>query len=252
MKVKLFLGLGAVLICLVGIVLAVDGGGAAAPASDAPAKVALATDLDKTSYAVGVAMTQNLKGVELNVEALCQGVRDQLGGKELALADQEIGTILQAFSAKMQQVQRDQRAQQMEDNKVEAVENKAIGAEFLAENAKKAGVKTTASGLQYLITEQGSGKKPTAADTVKVHYKGTFIDGKEFDSSFKRNAPATFPLNGVIKGWTEGLQLLNEGGKATLYVPGDLAYGDNGRPGIAPGSMLIFEVELLEVNPVEE
>lgn len=253
MKVKLFLGLGAVLICLVGIVLAVDGGSATDTAqADAPAKVALVTEIDKTSYAVGVAMTQSLKGAELNLDALCQGVRDQLGGQKLALPEAEIGTILQAFSMKMRQIQQEQQAKQMETNKVEAVKNKEIGAAFLAENAKKEGVKTTESGLQYLITEQGSGKKPSATDTVKVHYKGTFIDGKEFDSSFKRNAPATFPLNGVIKGWTEGLQLLNEGGKATLYVPGDLAYGDNGRPGIAPGSLLIFEVELLEVNPAEE
>jgi len=246
MKAKLFLGLGAVIICLVGIVLAVDGNSATAPAAE---KVTLTTDMDKTSYAVGVAMTQSLKGADLNLDAMCQGIRDQLGGKKLALPDEEIGAILQTFSAKMREIQQAERAKIQEVNKVDAVTNKEIGAKFLAENAKKDGVKTTESGLQYLITEQGSGKKPTATDTVKVHYKGTFIDGKEFDSSFKRNEPATFPLNGVIKGWTEGLQLLNEGGKATLYVPGDLAYGDGGRPGIPPASMLIFEVELLEVMP---
>ncbi|MCP4452822.1 MAG: FKBP-type peptidyl-prolyl cis-trans isomerase [Planctomycetes bacterium] len=253
MKVKLFLGLGAVLVCLVGIVLAVDGGATPQTAAGtAPAKVALATDGDKTSYAVGVAMTQSLKGAELNIDALCQGVRDQLGGKPLALPDEEIGTILQAFSAKMRAIQGVEREKMMEANKVDAVKNKQIGADFLAENAKKEGIKTTASGLQYLIIEQGKGKKPGPADSVKVHYKGTFIDGKEFDSSYKRNEPAVFPLNGVIKGWTEGLQLLNEGGKATLFVPGDLAYGDNGRPGIPPASMLIFEVELLEVTPAPE
>jgi len=253
MKVKLFLGLGAVIICLVGIVLAVDGGSATDTAqAGAPVKAALVTEIDKTSYAVGAAITRQFEGVEFNLDAFCQGVRDQMGGKKLALQDDEMTTVLQVFGAVMQQKQAEQRAKMQETNKVDAVTNKEIGAAFLAENAKKEGVKTTESGLQYLITEQGSGKKPAATDTVKVHYKGTFIDGKEFDSSFKRNAPATFPLNGVIKGWTEGLQLLNEGGKATLFVPGDLAYGDNGRPGIPPGSMLIFEVELLEVNPAEE
>jgi FKBP-type peptidyl-prolyl cis-trans isomerase len=249
MKVKLLLGLGAVLVCLVGIVLAVDGNSAT---KEAPAGVALATDLDKTSYAVGVAMTQSLKGVELNLDALCQGVRDQMGEKKLALEEAEIGTLLQAFSAKMRTIQQEQQAKQQESNQLESVKNKEIGTAFLAENAKKEGVKTTDSGLQYVITEPGSDKKPIASDTVKVHYKGTFIDGKEFDSSFKRNAPATFPLGNVIPGWTEGLQLIGVGGKATLYVPGDLAYGDAGRPGIAPGSMLIFEVELLEINPTEE
>jgi FKBP-type peptidyl-prolyl cis-trans isomerase len=253
MKVKLFLGLGAVIVCLVGIVLAVDGGATPETAAGtAPAKVVLATDVDKTSYAVGVAMTQSLKGAELNIEALCQGVRDQLGGKPLALEDEEIGTILQAFSAKMRAIQQVEREKMMEANKVDAVTNKKIGADFLAENAKKEGVKTTASGLQYVITKQGDGKKPVPADSVKVHYKGTFLDGKEFDNSFKKGEPAVFPLSGprsVIAGWIEGLQLMNEGGKATLYIPGDLAYGDNGRPGIPPASTLIFEVELLEVAP---
>lgn len=257
MKVKLFLGLGAVLICLVGIVLAVDGGATVDNSSEAaPSKVALTTELDKTSYVVGVVMTQSLKGVDLNVDALCQGVRDQLGGQELALPDAEIGTILQAFNAQMRQRQQEQRAKQTEENKAKAAENKAVGAEFLAENAKKEGVKATESGLQYLIKEQGSGKKPAPTDTVKVHYKGSLLDGAVFDSSYERGAPATFPLNRVIPGWTEGLQLLNEGGKATLFIPGDLGYGDNGNPRstppIAPGATLIFEVELIEIVTPEE
>ena len=250
MKAKLFLGLGAVVVCGVGIALALDGGTAT---TTAPAKVTLTTDLEKTSYAVGVAMTQQLKDAELNLDALCQGIRDQLGGKPLAMPDEEIGTVLRVFSQKMQQIQMEQRAKQMELDKEEDAKNKTLGAAFLEENGKKEGVKTTDSGLQYLITKQGSGKKPAATDTVKVHYRGTTLDGTEFDSSIKRNEPAVFPLNGVIAGWTEGLQLLNEGGKATLYVPGDLAYGDTGRPPrIQPGALLIFEVELLEVNPAEE
>jgi FKBP-type peptidyl-prolyl cis-trans isomerase FkpA len=124
------------------------------------------------------------------------------------------------------------------------------GEAFLKENAGKEGVKTTASGLQYKITKEGEGKKPAATDTVVVHYRGTLLHGTEFDSSFKRNEHAQFPLNGVIPGWTEGLQLLKEGGKATLYIPSKLAYGSRGTPGgpIGPDETLIFEVELLKVK----
>lgn len=124
------------------------------------------------------------------------------------------------------------------------------GEKFLKENASKDGVKTTASGLQYKITKEGDGKSPKATDSVLVHYKGTLLDGKEFDSSYKRNEPIEFPLNRVIPGWTEGLQLLKEGGKATLYIPSKLAYGSRGTPGgpIGPDETLIFEVELLKVR----
>ena len=124
------------------------------------------------------------------------------------------------------------------------------GEKFLKENATKEGVKTTASGLQYKITKEGEGKTPKATDTVVVHYRGTLLNGTEFDSSHKRGEPAEFPLNGVIKGWTEGLQLLKEGGKATLYIPPALAYGARGTPGgpIGPDETLTFEVELLKVK----
>jgi FKBP-type peptidyl-prolyl cis-trans isomerase len=124
------------------------------------------------------------------------------------------------------------------------------GAKFLEENAKKEGVKTTASGLQYKHEKEGTGKSPSASDTVKVHYKGTLLNGKEFDSSYKRNEPLEFPLNRVIKGWTEGLQLMKEGGKTTLYIPSNLAYGASGTPGgpIGPDETLIFEIELLQVK----
>lgn len=124
------------------------------------------------------------------------------------------------------------------------------GEKFLKENSAREGVKTTPSGLQYKITKEGEGKSPKATDTVLVHYKGTLLDGKEFDSSFKRNEPLEFPLNRVIPGWTEGLQLLKEGGKATLYIPSKLAYGPGGTPGgpIGPDETLIFEVELLKVR----
>jgi FKBP-type peptidyl-prolyl cis-trans isomerase len=126
---------------------------------------------------------------------------------------------------------------------------KEKGEAFLAENAKKEGVKTTASGLQYKMVKEGTGKQPTAADTVKVHYRGTLIDGKEFDSSYARKQPIEFPLNGVIKGWTEGLQLMKEGGKCLLYIPSALAYGKRGAGDlIGPDETLVFEVELLEVK----
>jgi FKBP-type peptidyl-prolyl cis-trans isomerase FkpA/FKBP-type peptidyl-prolyl cis-trans isomerase FklB len=126
----------------------------------------------------------------------------------------------------------------------------ADGEKYLKENATKEGVKTTASGLQYKVTKEGEGKSPKASDTVVVHYKGMHIDGKEFDSSFKRGQPAEFPLGGVIPGWTEGLQLLKEGGKATLYIPGKLAYGPRGMPpaGIGPDEVLVFDVELIKVK----
>lgn len=128
-------------------------------------------------------------------------------------------------------------------------ENKAVGEKFLAENGKKANIKSTASGLQYEVLSEGKGKKPAATDSVTVHYKGTTIDGKEFDSSYGRGEPATFPLNGVIPGWTEGVQLMTEGSKYKFYIPSALAYGENGAGGaIGPNETLIFEVELIKIN----
>jgi FKBP-type peptidyl-prolyl cis-trans isomerase len=128
---------------------------------------------------------------------------------------------------------------------------KAEGEAFLADNAQKEGINTTPSGLQYIHTEEGSGASPDANDEVTVHYRGTLLDGTEFDSSFKRGEPISFPLNGVIKGWTEGLQLMKEGGKTTFYIPQDLAYGARPAPGgaIPPYAALIFDVELIKVNP---
>lgn len=128
-------------------------------------------------------------------------------------------------------------------------ENKAAGEKFLAENGKKPNIKTTASGLQYEVLTEGKGKKPAATDNVTVHYKGTTIDGKEFDSSYSRGEPTSFPLNGVIPGWTEGVQLMAEGSKYKFYIPSNLAYGENGAGGaIGPNETLIFEVELIKIN----
>ncbi len=130
----------------------------------------------------------------------------------------------------------------------EEKKNMEIGQKFLEENGKKSGVKTTATGLQYEVLREGSGKQPTAEDSVEVHYRGTLIDGKEFDSSYGRNQTITFKLNGVIKGWTEGLQLMKEGAKYKFYIPSKLAYGASSPPGIPPNSVLIFEVELIQVK----
>ena len=130
-----------------------------------------------------------------------------------------------------------------------AASNAAEGKQFLLQNGKKSGVKTTASGLQYQVLTQGSGKSPKATDKVKVHYEGRLIDGTIFDSSYKRGEPVTFPLNQVIKGWTEGLQLMKEGGKYRLFVPANLGYGEAGNADIEPNSVLIFDIELLQVNP---
>ena len=144
------------------------------------------------------------------------------------------------------------RSEAMDDeaiSKASPADNKAAGAAFLAENAKKEGVKTTASGLQYIIVTEGTGTAPTAASNVTVHYEGTTINGKVFDSSYKRGEPTTFPLNRVIAGWTEGLQLMKEGGKARFFIPSELAYGERyAGPSIGPNSTLIFDVELIKVQ----
>ena len=145
--------------------------------------------------------------------------------------------------------QKQQKAKMEETNKVDAEKNKKAGEEFLAANKVKEGIVTTESGLQYRVINEGSGPKPTETDNVTVHYKGTLIDGEEFDSSYKRNQPATFPVNGVIKGWTEALQLMSKGSKWELFIPSEIAYGPNGAGGaIGPNEVLIFEVELIDIN----
>ena len=149
---------------------------------------------------------------------------------------------MMAFQQKLQ-------AQRQEKSKKEGEENKTKGDQFLAENKKKEGVQTTASGLQYKIITKGTGPIPKPDDTVKTHYRGTLIDGTEFDSSYKRGEPVTFGVNGVIKGWTEALLMMPVGSKWQLFIPSDLAYGPSGRPGIPPNSTLLFDIELISIEP---
>jgi len=154
------------------------------------------------------------------------------------MSEQEVRDTMMAFEKDMQQKQAET-----------AQKNVAEADKFLAANKTKEGVKSTESGLQYKVLKEGSGAQPKSSDTVTVNYRGTLIDGTEFDSSYKRGQPATFPVGGVIKGWTEALQLMKVGSKLQLFIPANLAYGEQGRPGIPPNSLLIFEVELMDVKP---
>jgi FKBP-type peptidyl-prolyl cis-trans isomerase len=208
--------------------------------------VASATDpapltdaVSKTSYALGYQIGRDVRGVEIRPEAVVQGLQDGAAGTKPKLTSEEIAALMQ----KLQQDADTARAKRQVEHLKEAA---AAGTAYLAENAKKPGVTTTASGLQYKVITPGTGKKPTASDTVTVHYRGTLVDGAEFDSSYSRGQPATFPLNGVIAGWTEGVQLMQEGGKSQLVIPPALAYGDKGE---LAGQVLIFEIELIKVGP---
>jgi FKBP-type peptidyl-prolyl cis-trans isomerase len=200
------------------------------------------TEMDKVSYIIGTQMAGSLKKaeIEVNFELLVQGIKDALTGPKLALSQADMTKTYSAWQGKM-------RAKQAAKQKKEAAENLAAGTAFLAANGAKEGVKVLPSGLQYKVITEGTGNTPVATDKVKTHYRGTLINGKEFDSSFKRNKPAEFPVTGVIKGWTEALQLMKEGGKWELYIPANLAYGERGRPNIPANSTLIFEIELLEI-----
>lgn len=196
---------------------------------------------DKASYAIGLNIGRNFKkqNIDLNADALSLGVKDALSGKKPALTEADERDAMNNL-----------QKEAMEKQKAMADKNAAEGKKFLEDNKKKEGVKTTASGLQYKVIKEGNGPQPKATDTVTVDYKGTLTDGSEFDSSYKRGEPATFPLNGVIKGWTEGLQLMKPGGKTQFFIPADLAYGQRQMgPDIPPNSTLIFEVELKSVQP---
>jgi len=209
----------------------------------------LKTDRDKLSYSMGVATGTQMKrqSMEVDIEMFARGIKDSISGDKLQMTEQEIQETLMKFQQEMV-------AKQAEKTKQLAETNKKEGDAFLAENKTKEGVKTLPSGLQYKVITEGTGKIPKETDTISAHYSGTLIDGTEFDSSIKRGQPATFPVKGVIKGWTEALQLMKEGSKWQLFIPSDLAYGERGAGNvIGPNSTLIFEVELLSiVNPAEK
>ncbi len=193
--------------------------------------------MDKISYALGISMAGNLQNAgfkDLNIEELTRGISDIINGKKPDMTPEEAQQLLNQHFAKLQ----------------EAVDkkNKEIGEGFLAENGKQEGVITTASGLQYIIIQEGDGPKPKETDTVRCHYEGRLIDGTVFDSSYRRNQPAEFPVNQVITGWVEALQLMPVGSKWRLFIPSELAYGEHGAGDvIRPHSALIFDVELLQI-----
>ena len=200
--------------------------------------------MDKVSYALGIGIGQqlaNMGGSELNIDDFAQAVKDVIGGKELKVKHTEAQQIVQEYFAAQEQKISKQR---QEAGKV----HKEQGEKYLAENAKKDGVITLPSGLQYQVLKEGNGKKPSAKDSVKCHYEGFLIDGTVFDSSVQRGEPAVFGLQQVIAGWTEGLQLMQEGAKYRFFIPYRLAYGEGGAgASIPPFAALIFDVELIEV-----
>lgn len=218
--------------------------GALAGSAQAQDRPTLKSDKDKVSYSIGLDIGTNFKrqSVELDSKALAAGIADGLSGTKPALSDDEVKKVLADFQQQMR-TRMAAAAQQAAD------ENKKKGEAFLADNKKKKGVVTLPSGLQYKVLKESKGTKPKATDTVSVHYRGTLIDGTEFDSSIKRGEPASFPVNGVIKGWTEALQLMPIGSKWQLFIPSELAYGTQGAgPQIGPHSTLMFDVELLEIK----
>jgi len=207
-------------------------------------KLELKGQKDKESYSLGYQFGHSLKsqGLDLNLDIYTSGIRDALGGKEPQMSQEEI-------RATIMDLQKRAMAAQQKALKEQGDKNLAEGKAFLTENGKKKEVKTLPSGLQYKVLSEGAGKTPTKSDTVTVHYRGTFMNGTEFDSSIARGQPATFKVDGVIPGWTEALQLMKQGAKWQLFIPPELAYGERGMPPrIPPQSTLIFEVELISVK----
>ena len=204
----------------------------------------LKNEKDKVSYSIGLNIGGNFKSqsVDINTDVLLKGIKDALSGSKPLMTEKEIQETMTVF-------QKEITAKQAERTKSLAETNKKEGEAFLAANKGKEGVKTTSSGLQYKIIKDGNGQTPKATDTVTVNYSGTLIDGTEFDSSYKRGEPASFPLNGVIPGWTEALQMMKVGSKWQLFLPPAIAYGERGQGRvIGPNAALIFEVELLSVK----
>lgn len=230
----------------------------AKPAGEAAAAPPSAP-MDKVSYFIGTNVGGQFKGqgIELDFDSFLQGIKDQYAGNKPKYSREELMAAMQAFEAVMQAKQEEslspeekaEIAKKRAERQAKYQEAMAAGTKFLTENGKKPGVKTTASGLQYEVIKEGNGAKPIATDRVNVHYHGTLLSGKVFDSSVERGMPITFGVQDVIKGWTEALQLMSVGSKLKLYIPSDLAYGDNGAgDDIGPGETLVFEVELLAIE----
>lgn len=207
-------------------------------------KVELKSEKDKVSYSIGLEIGSSFKkqSIDIDTDALAAGIKDAISSNKPLLTENEVKEVMTAFQKRM-------AAKQAEKMKGLGEKNSKEGETFLADNKKKEGVKTTASGLQYKVITEGKGPMPKDTDTVSVNYRGTLIDGTEFDSSYKRGEAVSFPVNGVIKGWTEALQLMKVGSKWQLFIPSNIAYGDRGAGGqIGPNATLIFEVELLSIK----
>ena len=223
---------------LTGVMLALLTGSACAEPKE------LKSEKERLSYSMGVATGMQMKrqAVEVDADVFAKGLKDAVSGGTLMMTEQQVQETLMKF-------QQDMAAKQAEKTKQQAEKNKKEGETFLAENKKKEGVKTLPSGLQYKVITEGTGKMPKETDTVTTHYRGTLIDGTEFDSSHKRGQPATFAVKGVIKGWTEALQLMKEGSKWQLFIPSELAYGERGAgQTIGPYATLIFDIELISIQ----
>ncbi len=207
-------------------------------------KLMLKDQKDKVSYSIGTNIGNNFKkqSMDINPDALMQGIKDTLSGEKALMTEQEMNETMKAFQQEMM-------TKQAELAKIIGEKNKTEGDLFLAENKKKEGVITLSSGLQYKVINEGSGTIPTLTDKVIVHYRGTLIDGTEFDSSYRRGQPVTFPVNGIIAGWKEALQLMKAGSKWQLFIPPTLAYGERGAGRtIGPNATLIFDIELLSLE----
>ncbi len=236
------------IVAVVGLAVAIVSGVAAGQdtATKGTATAELKDLKSKASYSIGLTIGRQLKGAAVDVEPdlIVRGLKDALSGAKPLVTDEQIQQVMQEF-------QQEVVARKMEEAKGATDKNKKAGDAFLAANKAKPGIFTLPNGLQYKVIKEGTGATPKASDTVTTNYRGQLLDGTEFDSSYKRNKPASFAVNGVIKGWTEALQRMKVGSKWQLYIPSDLAYGQNPPPGsqIGPNSVLVFDIELLGIGP---
>lgn len=209
----------------------------------------LETEKQQISYMIGLDMAKSLEPIKdgLDVDVFAEAMKAQFAGDEPRMTDEQSLAVQEAFTTKLQARQAAEQAAAAAEREAQGERNKVEGPAFLADNKDKPGVRTTESGLQYLVVRAGSGAKPSQDDVVRVHYKGTLLDGTEFDSSYERGQPAEFGLNQVIPGWSEGVALMPVGSKYTFWIPSELAYGDSGGGPIPPNAVLSFEVELLDI-----